>query len=133
MRLESAKSVRWGNHEARIDAPLDLRRYFGGRRPYGVAGHGCPSRECEHRAVRTLIQPDAFAESAVAACGQQTFPLRSTTPLEGGGFEYDYNINGHEIRFRVPPSNFDPRTASASALREYFIPSRPAAPSQLTA
>ncbi len=55
-----------------------------------------------------------------------TQPSRtSVTSIPGGGTLYSYDDNGTTQNFPVPPSGFDPLTASASQLAEYDFPPRP--------
>ncbi|MHB1504788.1 MAG: G1 family glutamic endopeptidase [Acidimicrobiales bacterium] len=50
----------------------------------------------------------------------------SGTPAPGGGTVYGYDFtNGRRLRVVVPPSGFDPTTASAHQLQEYGFPPRP--------
>lgn len=73
------------------------------------------------------FNPYAYSRAAVAACGFPTFPLTATQALPGGGSSYDYMVNGHLVKFKVPPPGFHPSTASSANLKEYGLPPRPAA------
>lgn len=70
----------------------------------------------------------AYAPSALQSCGYDAWPLTSTTALPGGGEAYAYDEgSGDVVTTIVPPSSFQPLTATAAQLAEYGFPPRPAA------
>lgn len=77
------------------------------------------------------FDPYAYTETAVSACGYQTFPLVATHSLPGGGTSYDYLVHGARVEFLMPPKGFDPSKATNTQLEEYGFPSRPSSPAAL--
>jgi hypothetical protein len=51
--------------------------------------------------------------------------------LSDGGYDYIYNIDGHDNIYHVPPHGFNPLTATDAQLDEYGFPARPSDPDQL--
>jgi hypothetical protein len=51
----------------------------------------------------------------------------SAERLRGGGYAYDFMIDGVDNQYLVPPPSFRPMTASPAQLAEYGFPSAPAA------
>jgi hypothetical protein len=72
------------------------------------------------------FDPYAYTQAEVSACGYQTFPQTGVNALAGGGLSYDYDVHGALVRFYVPPSGFDPSTATDAQLEEYGFPQQPA-------
>jgi hypothetical protein len=71
----------------------------------------------------TSFDPFDYTPQALSACGIQTFPLTSQAALPGGGTTYNYDEgNGVVVSVPVPPTGFDPLTATAAQLAEYGIP-----------
>lgn len=79
------------------------------------------------------FDPYAYTQAQVSACGYQTFSQSSVNPMTGGGFSYDYNVDGATVQFYVPPAGFNPSTATNAQLDEYGFPERPTDPSALAA
>ncbi|HEY1702717.1 MAG TPA: G1 family glutamic endopeptidase [Trebonia sp.] len=57
--------------------------------------------------------------------GTPLLPYKAES-LVGGGYAYDYMIDGKESQYIVPPASFDPKTATVSKLTEYGFPREPA-------
>jgi hypothetical protein len=53
--------------------------------------------------------------------------------LPGGGYSYNYVIDGVDSEYLVPPASFSPLHASAATLSEYGFPAQPAVASQRAA
>jgi len=70
-------------------------------------------------------------------CGDQRggTPLTpvSAQLLPGGGYAYNYVIDGVDNQYLVPPASFSPLRASAAQLAEYGFPAEPASASQRAA
>ena len=73
------------------------------------------------------FDPYSYSQAAVSACGYQTYPRGAVRALAGGGDSYDYDVQGVNVRFYVPPASFNPATATNAQLDEYGFPERPAA------
>jgi alpha-tubulin suppressor-like RCC1 family protein len=74
--------------------------------------------------------PYKATRAALEACGEHISPLRSVTPLPGGGKEYTYEEpSGVPFSMAVPPVSFDAGHASAGELATYGIPPEPPASS----
>lgn len=59
------------------------------------------------------------------ASGGTPIPAVASRVLADGGYAYDFVVDGQRFESRVPPSSFNPLTASDSALAYYGFPSRP--------
>lgn len=73
----------------------------------------------------SLSDPYAYGITALQSCGLHVHPLAKTVKLPGGGTGYVYNVDGGVITYRVPPTSFDPLTASDAELAYYGFPARP--------
>jgi hypothetical protein len=69
----------------------------------------------------------AAARQTVGGPGETASPISpvSVTPLPGGGFAYNYAVDGTTATFLVPPANFNPLEASDAQLAEYGFQPRP--------
>lgn len=56
------------------------------------------------------------------SCTSSSVAPTSITPLDGGGYKYGYGALGDYV---VPPSGFDPQSATDALLSEYGFPPRP--------
>lgn len=66
--------------------------------------------------------------SQLTTCGIGVFDRQSLTTRPDGSTEYDYNVQGVAMKYVLPPSGFDPATASPAQLAEYGVPPEPADP-----
>jgi hypothetical protein len=72
--------------------------------------------------------PYAYSADQLESCGYTVYQA-TVSPLPGGGEQYSYSgQNGIFASTAMPPSGFDPTTASAAQLAEYGYPPRPAPP-----
>lgn len=60
-----------------------------------------------------------------------TVPVVSSTQLDDGGTTYTFQLDGSTFNSSVPPSNFDPVTATDDQLQTYGFPPRPTNPTDL--
>ena len=63
--------------------------------------------------------------SLAVACGEHVFNRTATTVLSSGAIQYTYDVMGLKTIYTVPPTNFNPQSASAATLAQYGIPSPP--------
>jgi hypothetical protein len=66
--------------------------------------------------------PYTFSSAQMTACGDTVYPLVSVTTLPDGGKDYRYSNGSGTL---IPPSSFNPSTASDAQLTEYNLPLRP--------
>jgi hypothetical protein len=59
------------------------------------------------------------------SCGITTYPLLSVESRVDGGHQYEFQVGSSVVTYLVPPSSFDPNTASENELATYGIPARP--------
>jgi hypothetical protein len=72
------------------------------------------------------VRPYSEVIFEILNCGYSITQLESTQSTSDGGTSYTYPLSGGgTISFEVPPSTFDPMTASLSELSLYGIPARP--------
>ena len=93
--------------------------------------------------VPIAIASQGVAPSAAAVASQQSTSVSSatgctpdaivtTTPMSGGGTDYEFNVgNGQDVWSPVPPNGFNPLTATESQLTEYGFPLKPTDPTAL--
>jgi hypothetical protein len=60
--------------------------------------------------------------SRLTKCGYRYFPVEHIALLPGGGRAYYYKVYGEKVEMPVPPSGFDPLTASVAELNRYGMP-----------
>jgi hypothetical protein len=70
-------------------------------------------------------------DAMLRACGYSKWPLQAESRLTRGGTQYVYRVGNQTWTFRIPPSDFDPRSASADELAYYNLPPRPNQESEL--
>jgi hypothetical protein len=73
----------------------------------------------------------ALADSTDNSQTIRTFNPSSITAFADGGEKYVYSIDGIDNVFPVPPSGFNPLTATAAQLEEYGFPPKPIDPTDL--
>lgn len=71
------------------------------------------------------FNPYDFPANALHVCGIRTFLRTRVFALAGGGEEYDFNVDGSSIIYRIPPNGFDPLMATDQQLAYYQLPPRP--------
>jgi hypothetical protein len=87
------------------------------------------SGQAAHAAAAPHVGQAKAAQCAATASAAKSTHLAvdQVTKVAGGGRTYVYKIGSRRLTFGVPPTNFDPATATAAQLRAYGFPPRPAA------
>jgi hypothetical protein len=93
----------------------------------GTAGTGTAGRSWP-ASVPVPPQPDCADQGGGTALKPSSAQL-----LPGGGYAYNYLIDGVVNQYLVPPASFSPLHASAAQLAEYGFPVRPAIAAQASA
>jgi hypothetical protein len=73
----------------------------------------------------TSYDANTASVATLQACGDTYVPLGSVTALADGGHSYNYDGEGLEVSYLVPPASFDPATASAAELKAYGLEAPP--------
>jgi Peptidase A4 family len=70
--------------------------------------------------------PYRSSQAVLTACGDRLLPRKSLRRLPEGGSESTYDMpGGTHLSISIPPSSFDPSTASNAALERYNLPEAP--------
>ncbi|HXW81743.1 MAG TPA: G1 family glutamic endopeptidase [Acidimicrobiales bacterium] len=69
--------------------------------------------------------------SLLNRCGIVAYPAQRMAALSGGEKTYSYDVAGVEVTYTVPPTTFDPLTASDGLLARYGVPPRPSGSAML--
>lgn len=75
----------------------------------------------------TAFNPYKASAATIAACGFHSYPRQSSYKSADGSTTYKYNVAGLATTYKIPPSSFNPATASPSQLAKYGIPPAPPA------
>lgn len=93
-------------------------------------GGDAAARSAPASATSCAMDPYQASSTQRAACGLKAFPRQDVSTIRGGRADgataYTYNVNGVLTKYLVPPSSFDPATATPDQLRAYAIPTEPA-------
>lgn len=92
----------------------------------GISGSAMAAAPASGLNCDSSFNPYDYSQAQVSACGYKTFARSDIAALPGGGYRYDYSMNGTKVQILVPPKGFNPSAASAAQLNEYGFPARPA-------
>jgi hypothetical protein len=71
------------------------------------------------------VDPYTLTPTQLQACGYEVFPLVKVEEIAYGGKAYIYNLPSGRVTVIVPPSSFDPVTASQQELEAFGYPPPP--------